>query len=157
MFFEPGFLGTRAAFYMDFVTVYFAVLPFLVSFAIRYAVKGNIVAHYRSQLATLVLTLSIVIVFEIGVRISGGFLEYAKQSSINFGFLMVFLIVHILVAIVTVGAWLFQVYSARQAYLDYGAAAVHFQEHKKMGKRVFAGIVLTSVMGVMIYLFLFVF
>jgi len=157
MFFEPGFLGTRAAFYMDFVTLYFAVLPFLVAFAVRFAVRGDYLAHYRSQLFILTVTLSVVVVFEIGVRIGGGFLEYARYSALPFGFLVAFLIVHILVAIVTVGAWLFLVYSARAAYIAEGHTAAYFIEHRRLGRRVFAGIALTSLMGVMIYLFLFVF
>jgi putative membrane protein len=156
MFFEPGFLGTRAAMYMDVVTVYFAVLPFLVAFAIRYAVRGEYEKHYRSQVLTLALTLVVVVVFEVGVRIGGGFLEYAKASGMNYGFMVAFLIVHILVAMVTVGAWVFQIVTARYAYLEQGPSAEHFALHKKRGRRVFAGIALTSVMGVMIYLFLFV-
>lgn len=155
MFFEPGFLGTRAAMYMDVVTLYFAVLPFLVAFCIRVAVKGNYVAHYKGQLLTLIMTLAIVVVFEIGVRIGGGFLEYAKHTSVNYGFLVAFLIVHILVAIVTVGAWLFLIYSARKAYIEHGPSAPYFKEHKAMGKKVFAGIAVTSLMGVLIYVFLF--
>ena len=156
MFFEPGFLGTRAAMYMDVVTVYFAILPFLVAFAIHFARKGDYAMHYHLQLFTLVMTLAIVVVFEIGVRIGGGFLAYAEESGINYGFLVAFLLIHILIAIVTVGAWLFLVYSARQAYIQDGPTSPYFLDHKKTGRRVFAGIFVTSVMGVMIYIFLFV-
>ena len=155
MFFEPGFLGTRAAMYMDVVTVYFALLPFLVALSIRFAVQGQYVKHYKSQLFTLILTLAIVVVFEIGVRIGGGFFEYVKESNVNYGFMVAFLIVHILVAIVTVAAWLFLVYSARKEYVEEGPSSSYFSEHKKMGRLVFIGISLTSLMGVMIYVFLF--
>ncbi|MDX1296042.1 MAG: DUF420 domain-containing protein [Sulfurimonadaceae bacterium] len=155
MFFEPGFLGTRAAMYMDVVTIYFALLPFLVAIAIRFAVKGNYVAHYKAQVLTLVMTLAIVVVFEIGVRIGGGFVEYAKHSGVNYGFLVAFLIIHILIAIVTVAAWLFLIYSARKAYVEEGPSAPHFIEHKALGKKVFVGIAITSLMGVLIYVFLF--
>ena len=156
MFFEPGFLGTRAAMYMDVVTVYFAILPFLVAFAIHFARKGDYAMHYHLQLFTLVMTLAIVVVFEIGVRLGGGFLAYAEQSNAHYGFMVAFLIVHILIAIVTVAAWLFLVFTARKAYIEGGPSSPYFAEHKKMGKRVFAGITVTSVMGVMIYVFLFV-
>ena len=155
MFFEPGFLGTRAAMYMDVVTVYFALLPFLTAFAIRFAVKGNHVAHYRSQMAILGVTLLLVVVFEIGVRIGGGFLAYVKESGVNYPFMVTFLVVHILVAMATVGSWVFLIYSARRAYLEQGPSAEAFAGHKKTGRRVFGGIVLTSAMGVAIYLFLF--
>jgi putative membrane protein len=156
MFFEPGFLGTRAAMYMDVVTVYFALLPLFVALSIRYAVRGAYEKHYRSQMLTLGVTLLVVVVFETGVRIGGGFLEYAKESGVNYAFMVAFLIVHILVAMVTVGAWVYQIATARQAYLETGPSADYFVQHKKRGRRIFAGIVLTSVMGVMIYIFLFV-
>lgn len=55
--FELGFLGTRAAFYMDLVTVYFALLPFLLAFSIRQAMVGNISLHYKSQMIIFALTL----------------------------------------------------------------------------------------------------
>ena len=157
MFFEAGFLGTRAAMYMDVVTLYFALLPMLVAYAIRLAARGAYERHYRMQMAVLALTLVIVVVFEVGVRFGGGFLDYAGTSGMNYGFLVVFLIVHILIAIATVAAWLYLVYSARKVFLEKGADAEAFRWHAAMGKRVFAGITLTSLMGVMIYLFLFIF
>lgn len=157
MFFEPGFLGTRAAFYMDVVTLYFALLPFLVALAIRFAVRGNHRAHYKSQMAILAVTLLLVVIFEIGVRIGGGFLQYARESGVNYPFMVAFLVVHIIVAMVTVGSWGHLIYTARRAYLEEGPAAAAFRNHKKTGRRVFAGIALTSAMGVAIYLFLFLF
>jgi putative membrane protein len=105
MFFEAGFLGTRAAMYMDVVTLYFALLPMLVAYAIRLAARGAYERHYRMQMVVLALTLVIVVIFEVGVRFGGGFLDYAETSGMNYGFLVVFLIVHILIAIATVAAW----------------------------------------------------
>ena len=157
MLFEPGFLGTRALVFMDIVTLFFAVLPFLVMGAIRFAVKGNYKAHFLSQSIVFSLTLLMVVVFEVGVRMSGGFLAFSEESAVPFTFLTVFLIVHILIALVTVVAWAALIYTASRNYVATGSGKPDFSTHKLRGKQVFVGICITSLMGCMIYLFLFVF
>ena len=70
---------------------------------IYFAVKKEYKKHFISQAIILGTTLTIVVIFEIGIRISGGFLEYSKYSNISFDFMLVFLSVHILIAIAAVG------------------------------------------------------
>lgn len=154
MFFEPGFLGTKAVFYMDLVTVYFALLPFLLGFSIFQAVKGKIELHYRSQMIILVITIVMVLIFEIGVRISGGFVEYVKMSPISYDFLLLFLLVHIFIALMAVGGWIYLIITSYKAYKRAGR--IGFNNHKRIGKWIFAALTLTSIMGCSIYLFLFV-
>lgn len=156
MFSAPGFLGTKAALYMDVVTLYFAVLPLLLAFCIRFAVKGDYKRHFKSQVAVLGLTLVMVIVFEVGVRISGGFTEFIKHSSVNQYFFYAFLIVHILIALAAVAGWIYLVIASWRTYKSEGFQAEYFKKHKIIGKWIFAALTLTSIMGCMIYLFLFV-
>jgi hypothetical protein len=63
MFFEPGFLGTKALMYMDIVTLYFAILPFLLGASIYQAIRGNIKLHYQSQFAILLITIIMTIFY----------------------------------------------------------------------------------------------
>ncbi len=156
MFAEPGFFGTKAALYMDIVTLFFALLPLLLAFSIRFAVKGDYERHFKSQVAVLALTLVMVVVFEVGVRISGGFTEFLKHSSINKYFFFAFLIVHILIALAAVAGWIYLVIASWITYKREGAQAVYFQKHRIIGKWIFAALTLTSIMGCMIYLFLFI-
>jgi putative membrane protein len=153
MFFEPGFLGTRAAFYMDVVTLYFAILPFLLGFSIRQAIIGNISLHYRSQMVILALTMVMVVIFELGVRISGGFVEYVKMSSVSYDFLLIFLAVHILIALFAVGGWIYLIVTSYKTYMREGREAMG--KHRRMGKWIFGALTITSIMGCSIYLFLF--
>lgn len=153
MFFESGFLGTRAAFFMDFVTLYFAVLPILLGLSIRQAIIGNISLHYRSQMVILGLTVAMVILFELGVRITGGFSEYVKLSPVSYNFLLLFLAVHIFIALTAVGGWIYLIITSYRTYTQYGKEAMG--QHRRMGKWIFAAMTLTSVMGCSIYLFLF--
>lgn len=157
MFSIEGFLGTKALFFMDVVTIYFALLPFLLAFSIKYAIKKEFKKHFISQSIILATTLLIVLVFEVGVRLTGGFLEYAKTSSISYDFLVLFLIVHIIVAILAVAGWLYLYISSYKQYKNGGFTNFSQTNHKKIAKAIFASITLTSIMGVCIYLFLFVF
>ena len=116
MLFSKGFLGTSAPFYLDFATVYFALLPFLLAFSIYLATKKEYKKHFISQAIILGVTLVVVVIFEIGVRIDGGFLEYSKNSNISYDFLLTFLIIHILIAIFAVGGWLYLFISTYKAY-----------------------------------------
>ncbi len=151
--FELGFLGTRAAFYMDLVTLHFALLPFLLAFSIRQAVIGNISLHYKSQMVILFLTIVMVLIFETGVRISGGFVEYVKMSPVSYDFLVVFLSVHILIALLAVGGWIYLMITSYKTYKLEGLAGMG--KHRKMGKWIFAALTVTSIMGCSIYVFLF--
>lgn len=153
MFFELGFLGTRAALYMDIVTLYFAILPFLLAFSIRQAVLGYITLHYKSQMVILLLTVVMVLIFEIGVRISGGFVEYVKMSPISYDFLLLFLVIHILIALLAVGGWIYLIITSYRTYKLEGIGGM--QKHRRIGKWIFAALTLTSVMGCSIYVFLF--
>lgn len=154
MFNYQGFLGTNAPFYLDLATVYFAILPFLLAFSIYLAIKRKYKKHFISQAIILSFTLLIVVIFEIGIRISGGFLEYSKYSNLSFDFMLVFLIVHILIAIAAVGGWLFLFISS---YKAYKSNSLNGGKHKKIGKWIFTALTISCIMGVFIYLFLFVF
>ena len=154
MFFSQGFLGTTAPFYLDLATVYFAILPFLLAFSIYFAVKKEYKKHFISQAIILVTTLTIVVIFEIGVRISGGFLEYSKYSNVSFDFMLIFLTIHILIAIAAVGGWLFLFISS---YKDYKNNSFDRKKHKRIGKAIFVALTISSIMGICIYTFLFVF
>lgn len=156
MFSSLGFLGTKALMFMDIVTIYFALLPFLLAYSIFYAVKKQYKKHFISQAIILAVTLVLVLVFEIGVRLSGGFLEYAKSSSISYDFLVLFLIVHIIVAILAVAGWLYLFISSYKEYKTNGFKNFSNTKHKKIAKPIFASITLTSIMGVSIYIFLFI-
>jgi putative membrane protein len=154
MVFEKGFLGTSAPIYLDITTIYFAILPFLLAFSIYFAIKKEYGKHFFSQAIILGLTLVIVVIFEICIRISGGFLEYSKYSNISFEFMIVFLTIHILIAIAAIGGWLFLFISS---YKDYKNNSFNGNKHKKIGKAIFFALTISSIMGIFIYLFLFVF
>ena len=153
--FSTGFLGTSAPFYLDLITLYFAVLPALMFYSISYAIRKQYDKHLVSQLFLFALTLIVVVIFEVGVRISGGFMEFMKTAHISFDFMVAFLIIHVIIALASVVLWSALLYSAIKSYKlqQIGISG----SHKKVGYFVFFGMTITSFMGVMIYYFLFMY
>lgn len=151
--FEAGFLGTRALWFMDLVTLWFAFLPFLMASAISLAMRKRYKAHMQFQTLLFVVTLLMVIIFEVGVRFSGGFTAYAEHSSISLTALATLLAVHILIAVVAVTAWAWLLVDSRRRFRSGGGVTAG---HRRYGTAVFAGMGVTSFLGVLIYLLLFV-
>ena len=143
--------------YMDLITIYFVLLPFLLAFSIYYAIKKEYKKHFFSQSLTLGFTLFIVIIFEIGIRVSGGFIEYSKDTNISYNFMLIFLIIHIIIAIASISGWLYLFIASFIAYKKDEFKTIQNTKHKKIGKAIFLSLTISSYMGVCIYLFLFVF
>ncbi len=156
MFLDAGFLGTRAAFYMDAVGLFFVLIPFLLAFAIRFARKKQFKSHYQAHIVVYALTIAVVILFEVGVRFSGGFTEFIKESPVNPTFFVTFLIVHIVIALLAIGAWTYQVTVSFKAYKHGQLTGKRAQRHRLIGKLIYAGMLITVLMGGSIYYFLFI-
>jgi len=153
--FEVGFLGTKALMYMDIITIYFALLPLFLTSAIYMAVKKKYKLHYKMQVSIFILTLIIIAIFEVGVRISGGFSAFMEQSNANYSYMLIFLVIHVLVAILSVVLYSTLIYSSTRQYIFKKEPFA--TNHKKMGQVVFFGMTLTSIMGILIYYFLFMY
>ena len=154
--FEIGFLGTRAPLFMDVVTLFFGLIPFLVGGSIYLAVRGRYRVHFQTQVAIFIATLVMVVVFEIGVRVDGGFNAYMQESALSYGGALAYLVVHILFAIVTMVAWGITIYSSVKAYRSEGAASPYFRLHKKRARWVFLAITINSILGILMYPILFI-
>jgi putative membrane protein len=147
--FESGFLGTRAPFFMDFVTLIVAALPFLMLGAINFARIKKYKVHQIAQYALFVVSVVVVAYFEVGVRIGGGFDSFIEGSSVAHNYALIVLLVHILIAVVTLFMWILSLGRPKK-YLREG-------KHKEMGKITFSGVVLTSLSGIWVYMLLFVY
>jgi len=155
--FQAGFLGTRAPFFMDFVTIIVAILPFLVLIAISMAKVKAYKLHAITQ--TIIFVISVVVVgyFEYGVRLGGGFNAFMQESHTSHTYALWVLIVHIIIAIVSLILWaktLVKAYKASQYRRLPGKESV---QHKKAGIYTFIGIFLTGTTGLWVYVLLFVY
>ncbi len=148
--FEQGFLGTRAPLFMDFTTLIVVLLPFLVAFAIYFSKKRQYKIHAFLQTIILVISLIIIGYFEYGVRLGGGFNEYIKHSSVDSSFASSILILHIVIATITLYLWIETLIKAKKMQ------NLSSYSHKDAGIRTFIGIVLTSLSGIWVYIILFI-
>ncbi len=155
--FQAGFLGTRAPFFMDFVTLIVAFLPLLVGIAISFAKRENYSLHAVSQTLIFIISLIVVGYFEYGVRLGGGYDAFMEGSSVSHAYAFWVLIIHIIIAVVTLGAWVSTLWSARADTGRKTLPGFNSNVHKKAGIRTFTGIVLTSLTGIWVYFLLFVF
>ena len=156
--FQPGFLGTKAPFFMDFVTLVVALLPLLVGIAISFAKRGDYTLHGTLQGIIFVVSVIIVGYFEYGVRLGGGYEAFVKNTHVSHNYLFAVLVVHIVIAVVTLGIWSSTLLHAYKESRRGGVLpGVGSEAHRRAGVRTFIGIALTSLTGIWVYLLLFVF
>ena len=156
--FQAGFLGTRAPFFMDFVTLIVAVLPLLVGTAITFAKKKSYTLHAFMQTSIFIVSVVVVGYFEYGVRLGGGYEAFVQNTHVSHSYLFIVLVVHIIISVLTLGIWTSTLLHARKDAKRGGILpGSHAISHKKAGLRTFTGIVLTSLTGIWVYLLLFVF
>ena len=156
--FEAGFLGTKAPFYMDFVTLIVALLPLLVAVAISFAKKQKYELHGLVQTLIFVISVLVVGYFEYGVRLGGGYEAFVHNTHVSHDYLFVVLMIHIAISVITLGVWASTIFNARrESKRGSVLPGSHSLSHKKAGLRTFIGIILTSLTGIWVYLLLFVF
>jgi putative membrane protein len=156
--FQPGFWGTRAPFFMDFVTLIVALLPLMVGSAITFAKKHLYTLHGILQTVIFIASVIVVGYFEYGIRLAGGYEAFASQTHVSHSYLMAVLVIHIVISVLTLGLWGSTLINAYRGSKRGGILpGVDSYAHKRAGMRTFIGIVLTSLTGIWVYLLLFVF
>ena len=155
--FAPGFLGTKAPFFMDFVTIVVALLPFLVWFGVGLIRKGYYGFHSFYQIVVFITSLLVVGWFEYGVRVGGGFNSFIEGNPHSVTLLLAVLVVHIVISTATTIYWaktLWQAYSHYQKGSLPGGFSVR---HIARAKLTLFGIFMTALTGIWVYLLLFVY
>jgi len=155
--FQPGFLGTKAPFFMDFVTLIVALLPLLVGVAISFAKQRNYRLHTIVQTLIFVVSFIVVGYFEYGVRLGGGYETFVKNTHVSHDYLFAVLMIHIVISVLTLGIWASTLIRAKMDASQGGLPGNDSHSHRKAGFRTFVGIVLTSLTGIWVYLLLFLF
>lgn len=147
--FHQGFFGTRAPFFMDIVTLIVALLPLLVAGAIYFARMKKYRLHAYSQIFIYFFSVIVVSYFEFGVRLGGGFNYFLEGSTISHNYVFAVLMFHIAIAVITLIIWSVTITMVKKQLAT--------NTHKKVGMMTFAGVVMTSLTGIWVYLLLFVY
>jgi putative membrane protein len=155
--FQTGFLGTRAPFFMDIVTLIVALLPLLVFGAILLARKGLPRLHMYAQNAIFLVSLVVIAYFEVGVRVGGGFDAFVSETAVSHTYALWVLIVHILIAIATLYFWSLTIIGANLQYARKELPGRYSVGHRIVAIKATLGIILTSLSGIWVYVLLFVY
>ncbi|MEA1956333.1 MAG: DUF420 domain-containing protein [Campylobacterota bacterium] len=147
--FSLGFLGTRAPFFMDLVTLIVAFLPLLVAGAIYLARIKKYMYHALVHRIIFIVSVIVLTYFEAGVRIVGGFETFMQNSGVSHNYAFFVLVFHIAIAAITLIIWLTTLLMAKKQ--------LTLKKHKQAGILVFIGVVMTSVTGIWVYFLLFVY
>ena len=144
-----------APLYMTIFTVYSFFIPFFLLYSIAQARKERIKKHITSQTIFLGLTLLFVIYFEIMVRVRGGFFEYVDDSILSYDFLIIYLFIHIAIASLSFGGWIYIYVSSLRTYTEKSKNNFDKKIHKRIGISIFIALTINSIMGILLYFFLF--
>jgi putative membrane protein len=155
--FQAGFLGTKAPLFMDIVTLIVAVLPVLVYGAILLARKRLYKLHAIVQNNIFITSVIVVGYFEYGARVSGGFDIFMKESSVSYSYALIVLIVHIIIATLTLLHWSKIIIMGNLEYKKGILPGKASKVHKQLALKTFTGIIFTSLSGVWVYLLLFIY
>ena len=147
--FHQGFLGTRAPFFMDIVTLIVALLPMFVAIAISYAKAKKYKSHAYTQIFLFAFSVIVLFYFEYGVRVAGGFNAFMQESSVAHNYAFVVLVLHILISVITLIIWSSTIFRAKKQLEN--------KTHKKAGLYTFIGVTATSLTGIWVYLLMFIF
>jgi len=147
--FHAGFLGTRAPFFMDIVTLIVSLLPLLVAGAISLARKKHYKAHAYVQIGIFAFSVIVLSYFEYGVRVAGGFNTFMQESSVSHNYAFIVLIFHITVSMISLIIWGTTIFMAKKQ--------LQLRRHKKAGFITFGGVLATSLTGLWVYLLMFVY
>ncbi len=147
--FHQGFLGTRAPFFMDMVTLIVALLPFLVAVAIYLAKIKKYKYHAFLQIFIFVFSVIVLSYFEFGVRMGGGFKYFIESTTASHNYVFIVLMFHIAISVMTLLIWITTLAMVKKQLSS--------NTHKKAGLLTFAGVVLTSLTGMWVYMLLFIY
>ena len=155
--FADGFLGTKAPYFMDMVTLIVAILPLLVYGAILLAKAKHYKLHAFMQNLIFVFSVVVIGYFELGVRVGGGFEAFMSESGVSYTYALVVLILHIIIATLTLFYWILTVFRGNYHFTKKSLPGRATKEHKILAFKTFMGIVFTSLSGIWVYLLLFVY
>lgn len=150
-----GFLGTPASLMLDVVVCSLVlVVPTLLASIYIAKFKRNFPLHKGIQLTLGIVLLIVVALFEIDMRLQGGFGVLAKDSAyMGTAFLKYLLAVHLCFSISTVFIWSFTYFMALKHFPNPIAPSEFSPKHKVMAWISVVDMIGTAITGLMVYYF----
>ena len=149
-----GFLGYNTSLMLDVVVVALVVVvPVLVVSLCQVRLKRRFGTHKRLQLLLGIVLLIAVSLFEIDMRLQGGFDEISENDT---DAMRALLGVHLFFAISTVALWTITIVLAMKRFSNPPEPGDHSRLHRRLGWLSTLDITATSITGLLVYYFGFV-
>ena len=149
-----GFLGTRADAFVDVAMVFFAAAPFLMGHALRLAAQRRYRAHRRLQVGVLVGGIVAVLLLEGSIRFGGAVEAFAVSAYYGTATMAGLFAVHLAVAVPTFVGWCLLAVLSWRRYPRILPGSFG-PRHRFWGRLTFAGLWLTCVTGMGLYVLSF--
>ena len=149
-----GFLGTRADVFVDVAMVFFVAAPFLMAYALRLAARQRYRAHRRLQVGVLAGGIVAVLLLEGSIRFGQAVEAFTVSAYYGTASMAGLFAVHLAVAVPTFVAWCaLAVLSWRR--FPRVLPGSFTPRHRLWGRLTFAGLWLTCVTGMGLYVMSF--
>ena len=149
-----GFLGTRADAFVDVAILFFVVAPFLMTQALRLAAQRRYMAHRRLQVGVLLGAIVAVLLLEGSIRFGHAVDAFTASAYYGTPTMASLFIVHLAVAIPTLIGWCVLAVLSSHRFPVFLPGSFS-PRHRFWGWLVFAGLWLTCVTGVGLYVLSF--
>jgi len=158
-----GFLGYDASFMLDVVVcALVAVVPVLI-WGVSEAKRGRFLRHRNIQLALAAVLLVTVLLFELDMRLQGGWENIVNHDPANprlageaLAQVEKLLYVHLFFAVSTPFLWGTTIWLALKRFPNPPRPGAHSALHKKLGWLSVVDLVMTSVTGLAFYYMAFI-
>lgn len=153
-----GFLGTDATLMLDVVVCSLVlVIPTLLFSIATVKFKKNYLLHKRIQVTLGIVLAVVVALFELDMRLQGGFWEISKNSSYaGTDFLRNILYFHLVFSISTPILWAVTILTALKRFPNPPHPDVFSLTHKRLAWASVFDMTATAVTGLMVYYFGFI-
>ena len=149
-----GFLGTRADAFVDVAMVFFVVAPFLMTQALRLAAQRRYLAHRRLQVGVLLGALVAALLLEGSIRFGHAMDAVTVSAYYGTGTMAGLFAVHLAVAVPTFIDWCVPAVLSWRRFPGFLPGSFS-PRHWFWGRLIFAGLWLTCVTGVGLYVLSF--
>ncbi len=153
--FPPSFLGARCDVLMDIVVISMAIILPLLWYSIKKVKQDRAFAtHKKIQIIMFLVLFFVVLLFEYDMKQHGGIFEMVKGSSFENTFFLNFTIYfHTLLSILTSLTWILLIIFSLIKFDRNPKPNSFSKRHKFWGKMGVWGMYLTSITGIMLYIF----
>ena len=153
-----GFLGTRGDILIDIVMVSLLLILPSLYISWKQARKKRFKTHKKIQIYLSSVLAVVVILFELDIRLAGGFAELCKESMYsNTALLDGSVYIHMLFSILTVLVWIGNIYFALKRFDTPPKPNPFGRTHRFWGRLGMILMSLTCVTGLEVYIIGFIF